>query len=264
MTGRGEDKGPLGFGEHEDTPEGAPRAEDHDPDHAPEPDAQAHRPVGVPRPSGASRYGWFAGLVIVLLLGYVTLNTVRTGSDAPGARGLEQGSRLPAFAVPLALSDLDGDANVATRANLGDAGPRPACEVRGPKVLNSCALAEGGPVVLAFLVTRGGDCTPTLDLLERARSRHPGVGFAAVDVRGDRGELRDLIRAHGWGFPVGYDRDGVLANLFGVAVCPQITYASWRGRIQGTSFGDLTVAELDRRIARIVRVSRAAGWRPAR
>ncbi len=34
------------------------------------------------RPAGASRYGWFAGLVLVLVIAYVTLNTLR--SDGPG------------------------------------------------------------------------------------------------------------------------------------------------------------------------------------
>jgi len=64
--------------------------------------------------------------------------------------------------------------------------------------------------------------------------------------------------------PVGWDRDGVLANLYCVAVCPHITYARWPGRVHGTSLGTVTRRELDRRISRAVLASRRAGWKPPR
>ncbi|MBA3329232.1 MAG: hypothetical protein H0T43_13120 [Solirubrobacterales bacterium] len=212
----------------------------------------------VPRPAGASRYGWFVGVVMVLAVVYVTLNGIRT--ESPGARGLDPGEGLPPFAVPLVLSDLEGDANVATGAGQGEAGGRPACGVRGPEILNICQLAERGPVVLAFLATRGGDCANTIDSLRGIAGRHPGVQVAVVAIRGDRGELRDLVRSRGWDFPVGHDRDGVLANFYGVSVCPQITYARWRGRAQSTSFGKIGARELDRRVEQAVAASRRTGW----
>jgi hypothetical protein len=134
--------------------------------------------------------------------------------------------------------------------------------VRGPEVLNVCELAERGPVVLGFLATRGGDCADAIGRLERVRARHPGVQVAVVGIRGDRGDLRDLVRRRGWRFPVGHDRDGILANLYGVAVCPQITFARWRGRVQGTALGDLSPQELDRRVRAVVAASRKAGWEP--
>jgi len=131
------------------------------------------------------------------------------------------------FAVPLALSDLDGDANVALKRGQGGAGARPACEVRGPRVLNVCQLWERGPVALAFFAIRSGRCVDQLDTLERLRRAYPDIEFAAVAIKGDRDDLRRMIRGHGWRFPVGYDRDGALANLYGVAVCPHITYAAF-------------------------------------
>ena len=70
-------------------------------------------------------------------------------------------------------------------------------------------------------------------------ARHPGLKLAAVSIRGGRGELRRLVRTHRWRFPVAWDRDGILANLFGVAVCPAITYVLPGGRVQGTSVGRL-------------------------
>jgi AhpC/TSA family len=219
--------------------------------------------AGAPEPrlpAGASRYGWFVGVVAVLVIAYVSLNTAR--SHGPGSEGLRTGAGMPPFAAPLALGSLTGDVNVARRRGQGAAGARPACEVRGRGVLNVCQLWERGPVVLAFLATRGARCTGELDALERERARHPGVQFAAVAIRGDRAELAALVRRHRWRFPVGWDRDGVLANLYGVAVCPQLTYALPGGRVTATTIGELGRAALDRRVVALERAARARGWRP--
>jgi hypothetical protein len=219
--------------------------------------------AGAPEPrlpGGVSRYGWFVGVVAVLLIAYVSLNSAR--SHGPGSEGVRSGARMPPFAAPLALGPVDGDVNVARRRGQGAAGKRPACDVRGPGILNVCALWERGPVVLAFLATRGARCTGELDALERERARHPGVQFAAVAIRGDRGELRALVRRHRWRFPVGWDRDGILANLYGVAVCPHLTFALPGGRVTATTVGEVRAADLDRRLAALERAARARGWRP--
>ena len=197
----------------------------------------SRRPPAVPRTPGASRYGWFVGVVIVLALAYITLNTARN-SDRQSSTGPVAGHKLPPFAAPLALGSLDGDANVATRKTKGKvAGTRYACEVRGPEILNICQLAERGPVALAFLATRSGRCIDELDTFERLRRAYPKVEFAAVAVKGDRDDLRRTIRDRGWRFPVGYDRDGALANIYGVAVCPQVTLAARGGVVRKTLIG---------------------------
>jgi hypothetical protein len=211
-------------------------------------------------PAGASRYGWFVALVGVLLVAYVSLNTLRT--DSVGSQGLEIGRKVPPFAAPLALGTIDGDVNVARKPNQGSAGARPACSVRGPQILNSCQLGERGPFVLAFLATRGTQCTRELDRLGRVQSLHPGIQVAAVSIRGDRDDLRALVRRRHWPFAVAWDRDGILANLYGVAVCPQLTYALPGGVVQATSVGELGDRELDARFARLERAARAKGWRP--
>ena len=215
----------------------------------------------------AGGYGWLLGLVALVAIGYVVLNGIRT--QGPGARGLSAGAQLPPFAAPLVTADCEDpaapcDANVATRAGQGSAGSRPACEVRGPRVLNVCELTGRGPLVLAFLATRGGDCADELDRLDGAARRHPGVQVAAVGIRGDLRELQAIVRRHRWRFPVAWDRDGILANLYGVAVCPHITYARWRGRAQSTSLGAASDRELDRRIDAAVAASRRTGWTPPR
>jgi hypothetical protein len=206
------------------------------------------------------RYGWVAAVAVFALIVYVSLSTLR--SDHVGSRGPKAGSRVPPFAAPLALGGVNGDVNVARKAEQGQAGDRPACSVRGPGILNSCQLAERGPFVLAILATRGAKCTRQLDVLERARTRYPDLQFAAVAIRGSRGDLRGLVERHGWRFPVAYDHDGILANLLGVAVCPTMTYALPGGVVRESTVGEVGSGDLDRRLTALERAARAQGWRP--
>ena len=171
------------------------------------------------------RPGLIVGVVAVAVIAYVSYNSLST--EGPGARGVAEGRELPPFAVPLALSDLEGDANVSERA----------CRVRGPDVLNVCELAERGPVVLAFFAEPAERCDEEIDLLDRIRTRHPDVQFAAVAIRGDRDDLRRRVRHRGWELPVGHDRDGAVANEYAVAVCPTITLAARGGKVARTLLG---------------------------
>jgi hypothetical protein len=214
------------------------------------------------KPPRVSRYGWWFGILVFLILAYIGLNTLQHAGE--GTRGIRAGNRLPPFAAPLALSGLQGDANVATERDQGPRGQRPACAVRGPAVLNSCQLVRGAPAVLAFLAAVGGDCTKQLDLLERIRPRYPGVRFAAVAIRGSRSHLRANIRRHGWRFPVGYDHDGAVANLYGISVCPTVTFAYPGGTAMRTTLGLLSGAKLDATLRELVRGSERRGWTPPR
>ena len=181
------------------------------------------------------RPGLIVGVLAVAIVIYVSLNSLRT--EGPGSRGVPAGEELPPFAAPLALSDLEGDANVSERA----------CRVRGPDVLNVCELAERGPVVLAFFAEPAERCDAQVDVLDRVRARFPGVGFAAVAIRGDRDDLRERVRRRGWELPVGHDRDGAVANAYAVAICPTITFAAG-GRVDSTAFGALDERALAARV----------------
>jgi AhpC/TSA family protein len=219
---------------------------------------------GVPPPPPErrrGRYGWIVGVAFLGWMVYITLNTLST--DSPGSRGVPDDQPLPVFAAPLALSDLDGDANVASRPGQGAAGERPACSVRGPKILNSCQLAERGPVVIAFYASRAGKACPRqLDTMERVRRAFPGVQFAAVAIRGDRGRLRSTIREQGWRFPVAFDRDGQVANLYRVAGCPTTTLAYPGGIVMHSYLGLLDERRLRAAVTRLVVASRRRGWTP--
>jgi hypothetical protein len=211
-------------------------------------------------PARTSRWGWVVGVIFLVWLVYISINTLRT--EHPGSRGVPDGNPLPPFAMPLALSDLEGDANIARRSDQGGAGKRPACSVRGPRILNSCELAERGPVVLAFYASRAGKaCRRQLDVIERVRGRFPGVQFAAVAIRGNRGDLRRLIRNSGWRFPVGYDHDGQVANVYRVAGCPTTTFAYPGGIVMHTYLGLLGEARLAGAVRRLVAGSEQRGWK---
>jgi hypothetical protein len=177
--------------------------------------------------------GWLVGAVAVVVLAYITLNTLRTEGLDP--HGLDRGTRLPPFAMPLASSAVEGDARIS----------EDACRVRGPDVLTSCELSARGPVVLAFVVTELRKCARQVDVLDRVAARVPGVSFAAVAVRDDRERLRRLIRERGWSVPVGYDSDGAAANMYGLgAVCPLLTFAGRDGRVERSELGFMDEAAL--------------------
>jgi hypothetical protein len=194
---------------------------------------------------------WLLAVVVVAILGYITLNSLRT--DSPGSRGLAAGATLPPFALPLSTSLCRDhcDANVATRPDQGSAGPRPACTVRGPDILNSCQLAEDGPSVLAFIFAPVARCREQLDVLDAVRAHHPAVYFAAVSVRAAGPATRKLVAAGGWKLPVGYDRDGAVADEYAVVICPTITYTARGGRVAGSTVGPVDAAEVERWVSRI-------------
>jgi hypothetical protein len=184
---------------------------------------------------------------VVLVLGYVTVNTFTTKHR--GARGVAVGQKLPAFAAPLALADTkckggqECDANVQIKARNGV--PK-ACDVRVPKIVNSCQLAERGPVAIAFLVAPSQKCIDQIDTVQAVAREHPDVGFAAVGIRGNHSKLNAIIRRHGWTIPVAYDHDGAVANAFAVAVCPTITFARKGGQVVATTLGTASRATIER------------------
>jgi AhpC/TSA family len=217
-------------------------------------EAPRREPVAAPPPpppAHRSAVTWIVGVAVVAALSYIALNSLRT--EGPGSRGLDPGTQLPPFAAPLALSELDGDANVAPGPGRGEEGEPPACSVRGPRILNSCELAERGPVVIAFVAARADQCDRQVDALDRLRARYPDVSFAAVAIRGDRDDLREVVRRRGWRLPVAWDRDGAVANAYAVAICPTLTFAYRGGRVEGTS---LTLLEGQALRARVERLRR--------
>lgn len=234
------------------------------PEEPPEPGGQttarAAGPAGAQTTPKGPHYGRYVGLLAVVILILITINTVLTKPN--GDTGIAPGVRVPPFAVPLASGDLPGDADVATVAHEGAAGNIPACRERSAEVLNICQLYERGPVVLALFVD-GGSCPNVLGEMQQLLGSYPGVRFAAVAIKGGTGGVRKLIRAKHLTFPVGLDRDGALAALYKLATCPQLSFILPGGVVQSKAL--LTrpsEAALRARVEALAQAARATRSQP--
>lgn len=204
-----------------------------------------------------SRYSIAAGAGIIAL-GVLVLVGVAAGvinsSDAGSGsvRGPARGSLLPVFAAPLATGRLEGDANVKPRPGPPDPEVPPACEVRGPDVVNLCQLRRR-PLVLTFVVLRGTECEPELSAVERVRRAYPRVAFAAVVSGESRATVERIVRGRRLGYPVAVDPDGAVVNLNRVGVCPTTTLADPGGRVRDTRIGSLRDRDLRTAVAALDR-----------
>lgn len=202
-----------------------------------------------------ARYGLYLAVLAAVALAGIVLYTVL--NPTRGAAGLAPGERIPPFAAPLATGGLAGDVNVAIRSNEGQAGSRPACTVRGPRILNVCQLYEQGPLVLALFVD-AGSCPAVLSDMQTLVPSFPNVRFAAVAIKGEAASVARLVRSRGLRFPVGVDRDGVLTGLYQVLSCPQVTFVYPGGVVQSPALlSAQPLATLRRRVAELVAASRA-------
>ena len=192
----------------------------------------AERRAQEPKRGPSSPYAWVVGIAFLIMISVGLLNVIR--SEGTGARGVAPGLDLPVFAAPLATGSLDGDANID---------PDKACGVRGADVLNSCQLRRR-PSVIGFMFTRFADCEPQFDRLERVRRDFPGVNFAGVVIREERASARRIVERNDWGFPVAFDRDGAVSNMYGVGVCPTTVFARRGGKVLESRPGNMTEAQL--------------------
>lgn len=199
----------------------------------------------APRPS--SVYSWVVGIVFLLVIIVVGINSIPNAGE--GLRGPERGSLLPEFAAPLATGTVDADVNVK-RSEDGQ-GKTIACNVRLKSALNGCDL-RAHPTVIVFAGTRGADCLPGLDRIERVRAEFPQVKFVGILIRMGRKDAAEHVRKRGWRFPVAYDRDGQLTNVYGVGVCPATVFARRGGKVRTTELGTLSIGQLRAQIRRIL------------
>ena len=86
--------------------------------------------------------------------------------------------------------------------------------------------------------------------MERVSGDFPGVEFVTVLSGDTKEEAANLAEARGWTQPVAVDEDGTVVNFYGVGVCP-LTVLARDGRVRGKLLGNLTEAQLRRRIERL-------------
>lgn len=223
------------------------------------------------RPAPGRRYSIFVGLAFLALIVIATLNTIRTQEGGTlGVSEDQRGMPLPEFAVPNARTGpLDRDANVfqddcSTSQNPCPSGARraPACEIPRKGAIRVCDLFDR-PLVLSFWFTRGADCLPAQDVVDRVAARYRGrVNFLSIDIRDDPSEVRDIAAERGWTIPVGYDRDGAVSDLYRVGGCPTVAFAYPGGILAFAKIGSdypedqLSVRKLSGDVERLLRESR--------
>ena len=198
-------------------------------------------------------YSSIVGLLFlaVILVGTITaLNS--NDQEVLGLDSINTDLPLAEFAVPVATSSLDGDANIAQDDCEVDQLPCPANDRRTPaceiKVAHSIRVCDyfDRPLVISFWFTKGGDnCEVQQDVVSEVSRRYRGrVGFVSIDVRDSRDTVRELVRSRGWRMPVGYDHDGAVATLYRVGGCPTFVYAYPGGILESASIGVLSAAQL--------------------
>jgi hypothetical protein len=199
----------------------------------------------APKPSSA--YSWVVGIAFLILIVVVGLNSLPNAGE--GLKGPRAGTEMPAFAAPLATGTVDADVNI--KANGKEPGKTLACAVHVQSALNGCDLRRG-PSVLVFAGTRGANCLPGFDRVERIRAEFPQVRFAGILIRMNRSDAAKTVRGRGWHFPIAFDRDGQLTNVYGIGVCPATVFAKKGGRVLTTRLGTMTDAQLRASIRRIL------------
>lgn len=206
------------------------------------------------------RYSVVVGLFFLAVIVIATVNTIGGGGgETLGLDRLPRRWPLPEFAVPAGASRLEGDANVAQDDCETSAIPcpessarTPACRIETAGAIRICDFFEQ-PLVISFWFSKGSGCVDQQDVVERVYRRYRGqVGFLSLDIRDDRDTLRDLISERGWTMPVGYDRDGAVAGLYGVGGCPTLAYVYPGGTLESAGIGDLGVAGLSDRVDRLL------------
>jgi len=202
-------------------------------------------------------YAIAVGIVFLAVIVFAGINAVRNSGEA--VLGPEEGRRVPLFAAPIATGALDGDANVDQGEVVGRRRVGSACQVEGsPRdVLRICDYFDQ-PLVIVFWFKRGcGTCRPQLDAVERVRTRVPGVHFIGVDVADSKENARKEVVENGWRFPMAFDRDGAVSQIYGIGGGPTLVFAYPGGITMKVQLGDLDERELERQTRRLVAASRA-------
>ena len=172
------------------------------------------------------------------------------------------GSSSPSLdpALRTALADFPAGAGRGYPAALVDAG-NAAAEAGVPAPDFALALADGRhlrlsdlrgrPVVINFWATWCGPCRIEMPELLRAAAVDPELALLAVNLQEERAAVEPFAEALGMATPVVLDREGDVADRFGVRGLPTTVFIDRDGSIHTTYAGVLTPAALAERLAEI-------------
>jgi len=204
------------------------------------------RDTGLPGDPGEKvklplNYGALVGILIAFVAVFILVNTLRnTESGTVGIGPVGIGEKVDPFAVPIATSDLEGDANVD---------PDEACRLAGEDVLRICDYFDR-PLLISFWFTGGAsECIDQQDVFEQVAGRFSGrAGAVSINVRDSRERVRELVEERGWKVPVGHDTDGAVSNMYRVGGCPTFLFVRAGGVLERAEIGRTTVEELSSQV----------------
>jgi hypothetical protein len=213
------------------------------------------------------RYSIAVGLIFLALIAVATLHTL-SGGGGEDTLGLDkQPARwpLPEFAVPAASSNLEGDANIyqddcgSSSLPCSEHPPRvPACQITTAGAIRVCDLFDR-PLVISFWFGKESRCERQQGVVSTVAARYRGrVNFLSLDVLDSRESVGELVREQGWTMPVGFDRDGAVAALYRIGLCPTFAYAYPGGTLQSASIGELGVGGLSQNVLELLNATRVA------
>jgi hypothetical protein len=213
------------------------------------------------------RYSIGVGLIFLALIAVATLHTL-SGGGGEDTLGLDkQPPRwpLPEFAVPAASGNLEGDANIyqddcgSSSLPCSEHPPRvPACQITTAGAIRVCDLFDR-PLVISFWFGKENRCERQQGVVSAVAARYRGtVNFLSLDVLDSRESVGELVREQGWAMPVGFDRDGAVAALYRIGLCPTFAYAYPGGTLQSASIGELGVGGLSQHVRELLNATRVA------
>lgn len=186
----------------------------------------------------------FAAIAVVAVLFALLgpLENQESGSVGIGSVGI--GERIEPFAVPIATSDLEGDANID---------PEQACSVPGDDVLRICDYFDR-PLVISFWFTKGAaQCVEEQDVFDRVGTRFADrAGFVSINVRDERDRVRELIAENDWQVTVGHDTDGAVSNIYRVGGCPTFLFVKPGGVLVRAEIGATSESELSTQVRSLI------------
>jgi hypothetical protein len=195
----------------------------------------------------ARPYSIAVGVVFLAVLLFAGINAVRNSGEA--VLGPEKGRQIPLFAAPASTGAEDADANIDQGEVVNGRRRGSACEIEGSRrdVVRICDYFDR-PLVIVGWFTKGCEsCRRQLDTVERVRRRVRGVHFVGLDIRDSKQNAREEVLEHGWRFPMAFDRDGAVSQLYGIGGGPTIIFAYPDGIASDVYLGELDERSLERR-----------------
>ena len=186
-------------------------------------------------------YGALIGLLFVVIVAIAVFNLLTSQeSGTVGIGDVGIGERVAPFAVPIATSNLEGDANID---------PDEACEVPGEDVLRICDYFDRPTVVSFWFTTGASACIDQQDVFETVAGRFGDrVNMLSINVRDERERVRELIEERDWKVTVGHDADGAVSNIYRVGGCPTFLFVAPGGVLERAEIGPTTFNELSAQV----------------